>query len=274
MGKIKKIIRIIFLIFRINWIKTIYLNFKTQSLLNALRFPIVVFGKLKIYSLKGKINLNCDIKFGTVIFGKDFDHFPQSLLPIKLLVNNKLTFFGPTIISGGTTITSWTGEINIGKYTSIGSGNVLKSNVRIDVGDYSRIVSNCILMDTNVHFVADQNNVINNIYGEIQIGKYCWINSGTVITKGTKLPDYSITGRNSYINRDYSNDGKGLLIVGTPGVIKSKGNRQIFNFANESKLKEFFLSNVAEKNVNGSFIGYDSNFIEEDKDFQSYYRLY
>ncbi len=274
MGKVKKIIRFILLVFKINWIKTIYINFKTQSLLNALCFPIIVFGKMRIYSLKGQINLNCDIKFGTIIFGKDFDHFPQSLLPIKLLVNHKITFFGPTIISGGSTITSWTGEINIGKYTSIGSGNVIKSNVRVDLGDYSRIVSNCIVMDTNVHFVANQNNSISNIYGEIQIGKYCWINSGTVVTKGTKLPDYSITGRNSYINKDYSSEGDGLLIVGTPGVIKSKNNRQIFNFRNESKLKEYFLANINEKNLDASFIGYEANFIEEDKDFQSYYRLY
>jgi acetyltransferase-like isoleucine patch superfamily enzyme len=229
---------------------------------------------MKIYSLKGQIHLNCEIRFGTVIFGKDFDHFPQSLLPIKLLVNNKLTFCGPTIISGGTTITSWTGEISIGKYTSIGSGNVLKSNVKIDVGDYSRIVSNCIVMDTNVHFVADKHGLINNIYGEIQIGRYCWINSGTVVTKGTKLPDYSITGRNSYINKDYTEDGEGLLIVGTPGVIKNKNNRQIFNFTNEIKLKDFFLSNINKKDVDVSFIGYEVNFIEEDKDFQSYYRLY
>ncbi len=274
MGKIKKIIRIIRLIFKINWIKTLYINFKTQKFSDAIKLPIIVFGKLKIYSLSGKVTINCPIKFGTILIGKDFDHFPNSLLPVKLLVNKELIFNGPTIISGGTTITSWTGIISIGKYTSIGSGNVIKSSVKITIGDYSRIVSNCILMDTNVHFVVNSNNSISNIFGEIFIDKYCWINAGTVINKGVKLPKYTITGRNSFINKDYSNENEGLLLIGNPAIIKGYGLKKIFNFKNETLLKEYFLNDLNNEYVHLNFLTDNICYVENDEDFKSFYKLY
>lgn len=276
MESIKKIYRIIKLIFKINWIKTLYINFKTQKFAIAVKLPIIVVGKLKIYSLKGEIVLNFKPKFGTVIIGKDFDHFPNSLLPVKILINNKIVFHGPTIISGGTTLTSWNGVIEIGKYTSIGSGNVIKSQKSIKIGNYSRIVSNCVIMDTNVHFVLDNHTKeIQNIFGSILIGKYCWINAGTTISKGSVLPDYSITGRNSLINRDYSvHNSGGLLLVGAPSVIKAKNIQKIFNYQNESKLKEYFLSNPLTTSVNLDFITTNTHYNEDDSDFESFYKLY
>ncbi|MBF5027130.1 LbetaH domain-containing protein [Planobacterium oryzisoli] len=274
MEAIKKMFRIVRLIFKINWIKTLYINFKTQKFSDAIRLPIVVFGRLKLYSLRGKVKIKYPISFGIVIIGKDFDHFPNSLLPVKLLVNNELIFNGPTIISGGTTITSWTGVIDIGKYTSIGSGNVIKSNVKITIGDYSRVVSNCVLMDTNVHFVIDANNRINNIFDEIFIDKYCWINAGTVLSKGARLPKYTITGRNSYISKDFSKQDEGLLLVGSPAVIKGNGFRKIFNYRNESLLKEYFLNNLSEKSIDLNYLTSDIDYIETDMDFKSFYKLY
>ncbi len=275
MEKIIKIGRILKLVLKINWIKTIFINFKSQKFQNAIKLPILVFGKLNIYNLEGEIKINCPIRFGLILIGKDFDHFPNSTLPVKLLVKNKIIFNGPVIISGGTTITSWTGVINIGKYTSIGSGNVIKSSVYIELGDYSRVVSNCILMDTNVHFLIESECKIRNIFGEIIIGKYCWLNHGTIASKGTKIPDYSITARNSFLNKNYCNENEiGLFLVGSPAEIKSKGLKQIFNFQKELKLKNYFLENLDTTQVNKDFITDASEYKESDDDFKSFYKLF
>jgi hypothetical protein len=124
-------------------------------------------------------------------------------------------------------------------------------------------------MDTNVHFVRNGNsNSVSNIYGEIYIGKYCWLNSGTIVTKGTKLPDYSIAARNSYLNKDYSLEvEKGAFLVGSPAKIKSTNLQRIYGFKLEKELKGHFLSdeNLTEIPL--------KEIIENDEDFKPFFKV-
>ena len=132
------------LVMKINWIKTIYFNFKMLPLKKAAYFPVFFFGRVKFMPLNGKLIINGSINTGMIQFGKDIDGLPASSLPVKVYISGSLVFNGPAVISGGTNITVWDGVINIGQFCYIGSGVTLKSVEGIMIGDYSRIASNVI----------------------------------------------------------------------------------------------------------------------------------
>ncbi|WP_419243698.1 hypothetical protein [Photobacterium leiognathi] len=229
-------------ILKVNLLKTMYINFKTQSFKNAIKLPIVVYGKLSIYSLRGSIIIDGPITTGMIQLGKDIDHNPISFCPIKLTVDGTLRFKGHAVISGGSTITVWEGEVELGKFVSIGSGVQLKSVSAIWVGEYSRIVALCTIMDTNVHYVKNiLSGEISRSFSPIKIGNNCWINQGTVVAKGTVIPDYCITARNSFLNKNYSNlCSSHSLLAGTPAKVIATNTQRIFDFEKETQLNIFF----------------------------------
>ncbi|WKV13133.1 hypothetical protein [Marivirga harenae] len=273
----KKYIRFLYhvlrLIIKVNLIKTILLNFKTLPIRHAVKLPIFIYGKAKFKNLKGDIEIIGNINTGMIQFGKDIDGFPQSYLPITIHIGNKIIFNGPVIFSGGINLTNWTGIINFGRCTTFGSGVVIKSTTLVKIGNYTRITPNCVLMDSDVHFVTNINTgKINRNNGEIIIGEKVWVNSGTVITKGCVIPDQSIVARNSFLNRDYSIDCKSnAFIVGSPGKIKATGVYRIFSFDSEKIIKEHFSQN---KDLD---FYYDMGVLsseKENKDVQEFFKLF
>ena len=245
----KKLIRPIYhllrLFFKLNLFKTIYFNLKMFPLKIALKFPVFVYGKIKFYSLSGKIIFNCPIKTGTVQIGKLFDGFPATFLPVALTINDTVIFNGPVIISGGTSLTIWHGTFELGKYCTIGSGVTIRCYSGIKIGDYTRIIGGCTVMDTNVHFIRNTvTGVIKKLYDKIEIGKYCWVNMGVVVSKGTVLPDYCIVARNSFLNKDYSAICKpASLLVGNPVKVKTENVQRIFSIREEKKVIKYFNEN-------------------------------
>lgn len=246
----------------LNWSKTIYLNFKTQRIKDAVRFPILVYGRLRIMSLLGQIEIHGPIRPGLIQIGKDIDGFPQTFLPVSFYLDGRLVFKGPCIISGGTNITVWRGVLTFGRYCMLGSGSVIKCFERIDVGDMTRITTNCIVMDTNVHFIKDINTGrVVKPYHAIEIGRNCWINANTSIAKGTIIPDYCIVARNSFLSTDYSKVcGPHSLLAGSPAKLKLNAVQRVFSYEEERVLLERFLerSELTELRVaSGLFIETD-----------------
>ncbi len=241
----QKILRIIRLVYKINWLKTLYINFKTQPINIAVKLPIIVYGKLKIYSLKGNIKIAPPISMGMIHIGKDLDHNPVSLNPIKFTINGTLKFNGHALISGGSTITVWRGEIEIGKNVALGSGVQLKCIKNITIGDCSRIIALCSVMDTNVHYIKNiLTGKIKKSFSPIKIGKNCWINSNSIISKGTIIPDYCIAAQNTFLNKDYSKFcNSHTFFAGSPAKPISTNVQRIFDYTEETRLNAFFNDN-------------------------------
>ena len=233
------------LLFVTNWIKTLYINFKTQPFKKAIKLPIFVYGKLRIYSLRGQILIDGPISTGMIHIGKDLDHNPVSLNPVKFTINGILRFKGHALISGGSTVTVWSGEIELGKSVCLGSGVQIKSVSKITVGNYTRIVALSTVMDTNVHYVKNiKTGVISKSYAPIKIGRNCWINQGSIITKGTTIPDYCIAARNTFFNKDYSKICEPhTLLAGSPAKVLANDVQRIFDFETEKRLNQYFRDN-------------------------------
>lgn len=245
--RIKKLLRkpykIARLLFKIRFFKTLRVNFALLPFEQAVKLPIVVLGKLKIDSLKGKVTLDCPIKFGTVIIGKCMDNMPIEVNPTRLFVGGTLIFKGHCIINHSAMVIVWPGsEMIIGDYAVICSGVVLKSASRIVIGDYTRITSGGFVMDTNVHAIKDGvTGKVKRTFRPIEIGKCCWLAMNTSVTAGAKIPDYSISTRYAVLNRDYTESGEiGCLLAGSPAKIIRSNIQRIFDLREESVITKFF----------------------------------
>lgn len=247
---IKNILRrpywILRMLLRLNIYKMLRINFALLPFTQAVKLPMVVFGKLKLDGLQGKVVFDCPVKYGTVIIGKCMDNMPIETSTTRLLVRGTLRFKGHCIINHSANVVVWKGsEMVIGNYVMIASGVLLKSACGVVVGDYTRIASGSFVMDTNVHAIKDiTTGKVKRISKPIEIGKCCWLAMNTSVTAGAKIPDYSISTRNSVINRDYTEAGQiGCLLAGAPAKIIKSNVQRIFDLKTEAEIMQYFHDN-------------------------------
>lgn len=253
---------------KMNWWKTFYLNFKTQPLRVAMKLPIIVYGRLKIYSLDGSITLASPVRLGMVKIGYNIDQVPLSGVTTQLLVSGCLIFHGNAILSSGLSLAADTGSIVIGNNCMIGSGSFIKSLCKITIGDNTRIAYGCTVFDSNMHYVrAMDTNIVKRNKGEIIIGRNCWISSGAVITKGTVVPEYSIVARNAFLNKNYSSSGMNSFIVGSPAKVLTGKVQRIFSTKIESSIKTYFAENPEKDEM---ILG--ENYEDHDADNEMFFR--
>ncbi len=234
---------------RINIFRTLYINFKSQPFNIAIKFPILVYGKLVIPMLKGKLLIDAPIETGMIKIGyKYLDLVPAAFLPTQLyLFNGTIIFNGKSIISGGVSLFSSNSIINFGKNVVIGGGSMIKSLDSISIGDNTRIAYENVVFDSNVHYVKNiDSGKISKNKAPIIIGENCWINSRSFIGKGSILPDYTIAAGSSFINKDYSKFGNNIFLAGSPAKPIGDKVQRIFSMNQEAKLNSFFENNDKE----------------------------
>ena len=255
---LRPIYRMCKILWKINLLKTCYVNFRKLPFLQAIHFPIYVYGPLKIDTLRGKIIIDHPIVSGMIIIGYDIDATPYSGLKTRLTLHGSMTFKGYAVIGRGVTVISY-GEIEIGNCCTIGGGSLIKGMEKITIGDNTRITFSCIVFDSNIHFIKNiETGKVGRNTLPIVIGKNCWINSGAFISKGSVIPDYSIVGRNSIVNKDYSQCGANLYLAGAPAKVLSSNVQRIFSIVEERKLNDYFRLHL-----NENFIELETGLMDE-----------
>lgn len=273
---IKKVLRIVYKILRtlikVRWFKTVRVNFALLPFNQAIKFPILITGKLIIDSLKGKVIFDCPIEFGLVTIGRDNDNMPIATNPSRLFIDGILIFKGRCCINHSTNLVVWPkGKMELGKFVMTMSGVLLKSTYYIKIGDYTRLTSGSFVMDTNIHLVKDINTgIIGRVCKPIEIGKGCWIGMNTSILGGTKLPDYCITSRYSFLSKDYvKTDEPGTMFAGSPAKAIKKNVQRLFNIELERVVTAFFIEHPDVKEYQGD-PGLE---IVDENDLIAYFRI-
>lgn len=244
---IRNCLHIIKLLYQLNIIKTVYFNIRMLPLKQALRFPIYLYGKIHILDISGQIILPEIINSGMIKIGYRWhDLWPIGFLPSQIQVRGKVFFAGRCLISGGTSINVQHKDavLKLGDSTVIGAGSILKCLKYIEIGDSTGLTGNCTIMDCNMHFVKNINTgTIQNYKGPIIIGKKCWLNYGTIVSKGSVIPNYSITAKNSFVSKDFSEFGTNLFLVGAPCKPKPAKVQRIFSDEKQKEYKEYYERN-------------------------------
>ncbi|WP_321317221.1 hypothetical protein [Labilibaculum sp.] len=248
------------LLIHLRILKTIYINFRLLPFKQAYHFPVLVLGKAKFLSLKGKIKLDdSKVRFGMVLLGKDVDEMPISSTPTKIYLNGILSIVGGLIVNKGANLSVEKGALlSVGSNVMICSGVLVKATERIIIGNYARIASGCFIIDSNMHSIKDViTGQIKKRNAPITIGNNVWLSMNTSVMPGTIVPDNSVTSRYAFLNKDYSKDYKnGAFFAGSPAKAVREGLQNIYNYEFEKEITNYFKNNPDAEFFQAS-IGYD-----------------
>lgn len=238
---LKKIKRMV-LKYRFCYYKTLVANFKLFPFKQAIHLPLVIYGPTQLILSRSKIKLNVKPQFGLIKWGYNQDlMFPSKMPSMLCMINGILIVNGDITISSGV-VFRILGTIQFGKRNFIGGGAKILCCKYIEIGNCSRIGFASILCDTNFHYIQHDRRVENRI-GDVIIGEYVWVGNNSSIVKGAKIPNHAIVSSKSYVNKDLSANGEGVLIAGAPAKIIREGYYRIFSSALETRINQYFTNN-------------------------------
>jgi acetyltransferase-like isoleucine patch superfamily enzyme len=205
----------------VNWIKTLYFNFKMFPLKEAIKLPIYFYGKVKFTSLKGSVKIEATLKRSMIGFGQIYEMNKSSKGISELYLNGIMVFKG--YVQFGKDYFIYIGEnaySEFGSMSSIGSDGKLICMDRIILGNFARIGYESQLLDTNFHQMIDTlNGKKYPITNPILIGNFNYIGSRVSIMSKTITPDFCTIASNSVCNKDYTFLGENILIGGVPSKL-------------------------------------------------------
>lgn len=238
-------------IMQLNIMKTIIFNFSFFKLKDAIKFPVLIWGKIKIDSHRGTINIKAPIKTGMIKLGIS-DPVRSYGCTSFFKLEGTLNIGKNIIIRKGMRIdVEKTGVLTLDDYVVLGDCVTVIVKNTIIIQKYTRIGNNTTLMDTDFHYIINttthkvKNNTAPIIIGEENwIGGWCTIKKGSVTPKGT-----IIAGPYSMIGKDYRQlIPEYSLIGGSPAKLILENMRRIHNLDTESSLSEWFKTHIEYEN--------------------------
>lgn len=191
----------------------------------AKKMPIWVrhlhFFKWSYY--KGKIVIDSDKLYPRMIrLGAMYNSwYPDSGITLQL--DGTIVFKGKCIIGNDVYIyVSNDAVLTIGEDCYLGASNRLICDNRITIGNHTRFGWNCMLLDTDFHYMTNINDKTTNmkISAPISLGKNNWLGNGVTVFKGFATADFVTIGAGSKcrgkVERPYTvwaNDGKLHLLA-------------------------------------------------------------
>ena len=233
----------------LNIIATLLVNFKLLPFSIAIKLPILIYGKVYIHWLKGKIIIDSnDIYRGMIKLGRNNDFFKgiDNSSFINLAPNSLIIFKGPCSISNNYIIrVASNAKLILGEYTFFGASTKFICTEYITIGKYTRTAFESQFIDSNFHYILnEEKRVIERREGKIIVGDFVWIGNRTSINKGTILPNYTIVCANSLTNKDYTPIvEEKTMIGGSPAKPICKKLKRIYSTKIEKEISDYFKEN-------------------------------
>lgn len=223
---------------KVNWIKTLYFNFKMFPFSIAKKLPVYFYGKVKFHNLSGEFIIDAPIKSGMIGFGQQYEIFSKSAGNAEIFIAGKVVFEG--YCQFGLDYFLYVAKdafLKMGSMSSLGTNGKIICYNKIIFGNYCRIGFDSQVIDTNAHQMI--NSITNEkfpITSPIIMGNYNYFSNRVSILQNTITPDYCTTASNSLCNKDYTSLGENILIGGIPArLLKTnicrdwEGEREMLN---------------------------------------------
>ncbi len=208
----------------VNWIKTLYFNFKMFPFNEARKLPVFFYGKVKFQSLRGKIQINAPLELGMIGFGQRYEMNTVHRGIAELNLSGTLIFNG--YVQFGKDYFLYVGDkacCEFGNMNSLATNSKTICTNSITIGNYVQTGAESQIIDTNFHPLE------NKITGEkypvsapIKIGSYVYTGNRVSIMQKTVIPDYCAIASNSLCNKDYSEIEPHSIIGGLPAELKKR----------------------------------------------------
>lgn len=212
----------------VNWLKTIYFNFKMFPFKIAKKLPVFFYGSVKFSDLSGKVSIDGEIKTAMIGFGQSYEMATRSRKTAEIYLSGHLCFKGHVQFGKDYFIyINGDAYCEMGHMSSMAALAKLICTNNIVFGDWARIGSESQVIDTNFHDM--KNTVTNEIYSKtapIVLGNYNYIGNRVSIMSKTQTPNFCTIASNSLCNKNYTALGENILIGGMPSkLLKSSISR-------------------------------------------------
>lgn len=201
--------------------KTLYLNFRTLPLRDAMKLPYVVMSKTAVRGatresmrIEGEIRTGM-IRVGALKVAKRGIHVNGKT---SLMVENggSITFKGCASIGAGSSICAAGGEIELGDSFSCNNNCFLFSNEGISFDDDVLLGWNVNVRDNDGHPIYQDGAVVNESR-PVHVASHVWIASYVDILKGVDIATGVVVGTRSLVTRSVKEPKS--LVVGIPAHI-------------------------------------------------------
>lgn len=247
-----RLIFILRFLVKLNYLKTLIINFRCLKLKDAILFPILIFGPCRLHHLRGKIKFDCKVKTGQLLIGIS-DPVRSSFAKSYISLLGNMIIGSHVVIRRGIKL-SITGTLVLRDSVFIGDNNTIICSDRIEIDKATRLANNVSVMDTDLHYVINiDTREIKNNHAPIYIGENNWIGTYTMVKKRTKTPKGTIiAGPFSSIGKDLTNKiPENSFIAGSPVKLIRTGFRRINNKQSDAIIAYHFNK-------------FDSNFVLDD----------
>lgn len=220
-----------FFIRRVNIIKTLRLNFHLLTFHQAIRFPILVYGKLKITNLTGKIVFtDSKIRTNMLRFGSAHEMSIKSAGIAQLSLSGTLKVEGYALIGIDSCVYIEKNSIlELGDQCYIGRNSNIFCTEYIRIGAKNLIGSEAYVTDSSFHQIVEKDHPPLPLSKPVVIGKQNYWGTRVIIQKGTATPDYCIICSGSVCNKDYRQSGENIMIGGVPAKLIKNDVRVVFD---------------------------------------------
>ncbi len=207
--------------FSINWVKTLYFNFKMFPFRIAKQLPVYFYGSVKFSGLTGSVHINAPIKRGMIGFGQRFEKMTRSKGTAEFILNGTLVFNGHAHFGKDVFFcVESNAHCEFGFMGCLGSDVKLICTNKIIIGNWAGIGYESQIIDTNSHPM--KNTLTGEYYpltGPIVIGNHNAISNRVSIMANTQTPDDCVVASNSLCNKDYTSLGNNILLGGVPAKL-------------------------------------------------------
>lgn len=209
-------------------LKTIRFNLKYLPLKHALLFPVLISKNVCLKKASGKIHFNCPIRFGLIQIGYgNVGIFDKKMSRTIWEVYGNVIFGGNAIIGHGSKIVvGLEGSLIIGENFKMTAESAIIAYKKIQFGNDCLLSWEIQIMDTDFHKIKNESGEIINNPQPIIIGNHVWIGSRSTILKGAIIPDNTIIGVNSLVNKELPEGN--CIYAGSPAkCVKEKVSWEI-----------------------------------------------
>lgn len=198
-------------------------NLRYLPLKQALRLPILL-ESIPVCKGKGRIELSGNISRGMVILGGVLaDFFRKN--PFIFKNDGKVIFHSGVCVRGNSYVScAKNATIEFGEDVKVNNGCRFIAKKQIVLGNNCRVGWDCTFIDNDYHtlwdIVADR-----ACKSEIPVilGEGCWIGHDCVISKGTRLIEYTTVA--SFSKVQLKNRKPNTIVAGNPAQVVDEGYR-------------------------------------------------
>lgn len=226
---------------RVNWYRTLQINFMLLPFRLAKKMPILIYGPCKLGALRGEVIFATEPYRGMLKIGIT-DPF-RSIDSISYIEHTGTISLGEEVVLRRGIHLVVLGKLSLGNHVYIGDNNAIYVKNNIIIGRGTRIGNNTTIMDTDFHYIVNtMDNSIKDNNAPIEIGEQNWIGGNCTIKKGTRTPKGTIiAGPYSMVGKDYTSLIKEYsLMAGSPAKLLIENVRRVNNTESEKVLYEHF----------------------------------